>query len=132
MVDLLDDIILQIELHSVEGIRRCFEQGLDPNIIFRNEPLIYELTSEYTRTPRFRECVQVFVEFGLKMDDDALLTILLDDSATLEKLVSRDVLEKKYSLRCAYTPCMKFPFYISAQNLIISIVPGCLCRTVLI
>ncbi len=103
-MDLLDDIILQIELHSVEGIRRCFERGLDPNIIFRNEPLIYELTSEYTRTPRFRECVQVFVEFGLKMDDEALLAVLLDDSSTLEKLVSQDVLEKKYSLRGAYTP----------------------------
>jgi hypothetical protein len=103
-MDLLDDIILQIELHSVEGISRCFEQGLDPNIVFRNAPLIYELTSEYARTPRFRDCVKTFVDFGLEMEDKALLAVLLDDSTTLETLVSRDVLEKKYSLRCAYTP----------------------------
>jgi hypothetical protein len=103
-MEILKEIVVQIELHSVEGIRRCFEQGLDPNVDFRDEPLIYELISEYTRSIRFRDCVKAFVDYGLKMEDKALLAVLLNDSDTLEKIISKPVLENKYSFRCAYTP----------------------------
>jgi hypothetical protein len=106
-MEIKEDIIVQIELHSVEGIRRCFEQGLDPNVDFRDEPLIYELISEYTRSPRFRDCVKAFADYGLTMEDKAFLAVLLDDSDTLEKIISRPVLEKRYTIRCAYTPMNK-------------------------
>ncbi|MEJ7740718.1 MAG: hypothetical protein WKF97_25150 [Chitinophagaceae bacterium] len=43
----LQKLIEEIELHSVEGIKECFENGVNPNDIIRNEPLIYELTSEW-------------------------------------------------------------------------------------
>ena len=105
-MDYLNDLVYHIELHNVEGIRECFQQGVNPNDLFRGEPLIYELTSEYTRTPRFKECVQVFVEFGLKMDDQALQYVLLNDASALEVHFAshpRDV-SKHVSLRCAYTP----------------------------
>ncbi len=37
--------------------RLCgFSNGVDPNDYFRNEPHIYELISEYTRSPRFKDC----------------------------------------------------------------------------
>jgi hypothetical protein len=102
----IDDLITQIELHSVEGIRRCFEEGVDPNDLFRDQPLIYELTSEYTRSPRFKDCVRVFLDYGLKFHDEALLAVLLDDAQKLEFLVdiSPGIVTKKYTLRCAYTP----------------------------
>lgn len=105
-MDKLDEIIGEIEEHSVEGIRKYFSEGLDPNLYFRGEPLIYELTSEYARTPRFKECVKAFVESGLKFDDELLLAVLLDDAAELELLITRnpDAISKKYNLRCAYTP----------------------------
>ncbi len=45
----LNEIAIQIELHSVEGIKECFANGVNPNDNFNGEPLIYELTSEYTR-----------------------------------------------------------------------------------
>ena len=45
----LDDIACEIELHSVEGIRKCFSERVDPNALFREEPLIYELSEERTR-----------------------------------------------------------------------------------
>ena len=41
-MDYLEEIIGEIELHSVEGIKECFENGVDPNSYFKNEPLIYE------------------------------------------------------------------------------------------
>lgn len=105
-MDSLDKLIGQIELHDVEGIRQSFSEGINPNDHFRNEPLIYELTSEYTRSARFKECVKAFVDHGLVFSDPALLAVLLDDAAALNTLISNDpaAISKKYSLRCAYTP----------------------------
>jgi len=102
----LNNLIIQIELHSVEGIKKCFSHGVNPNDYFRGEPLIYELTSEYTRSPRFKDCVKVFVEYGLQFEDKILLSVLLDDVKLLEQQLSNqpDAVSKKYTLRCAYTP----------------------------
>lgn len=105
-MDHLEKIIGEIEVHSVEGITECFANGVHPNDTFNNEPLIYELTSEYARSPRFKECVKAFVNHGLVFDDKVLLSVLLDDAQTLDTLVkaSPQLVHKKYSLRCAYTP----------------------------
>ena len=102
----LDKIIGDIEGHDVDGIKQCFENGVSPNDLFRNEPLIYELTSEYGRGPRFKDCVNAFIDHGLKFEDKALLSVLADDAAQLQRLISADkqLVSKKYSLRCAYTP----------------------------
>jgi hypothetical protein len=100
-----NEIIEAIELHFVEGIRSCFKSRVSPNDSFNGEPLIYELTSEYTRSPRFKDCVQAFVDFGLEFEDKALLAVLLDDAATLEGILKKkpETVTSKYSLRCAYT-----------------------------
>jgi hypothetical protein len=105
-MDYLQKIVEDIELHSVEGIKECFENGIDPNDYFRNEPLIYELTSEYTRSPGFKDCVRTFVDYGLSFDDKVLLSVLLDDANSLETQLKEnpDTLNRKYSLRCGYTP----------------------------
>ena len=101
-----DKIIEHIELHSVAGIRECFENGVDPNMLFRNQPLIYELTSEYTRSVRFKDCVKTFIEFGLDFPDKSLLAVLTGDADTLDMLLTNDaaMLQKRYTMRCAYTP----------------------------
>lgn len=105
-MDYLQELVTQIELHSVSGINECFANGVDPNGHFRNEPLIYELTSEYTRSPHFKNCVKAFVDHGLKFDDQVLLAVLLDDAGSLNDRLNDDpaALTKKYTLRCAYTP----------------------------
>jgi ankyrin repeat protein len=102
----LEKIIAEIEKHAVEGIKECFANGVDPNDLFNNEPLIYELTSEYLRSPDFKNCVQAFVDHGLHFEDKLLLSVLLDDAGSLN-----DQLEffpagvhKQYTLRCAFTP----------------------------
>src|SRR5437867_306292 len=102
-MDYLEELIPQIELHSVEGIRECFSNGVNPNDYFRDEPLIYELTSEYTRTSKFKDCVKVFVEYGLEFEDKILLSVLLDDAQSLHPLLNNDpeAVERKYTLRCA-------------------------------
>lgn len=105
-MDYLEKIIGDIEEHSVGGIIECFKNGVSPNDQFRNEPLIYELTSEYLRSSRFKECVRAFVEHGLVFEDKMLLSVLLDDPSALEELLRKDAnaINKRYTLRCAFTP----------------------------
>lgn len=105
-MDRLAALIKHIELHSVEGIRQSFAGGIDPNEYFRNEPLIYELTGEYTRSLHFKDCVKAFVEHGLEFNDKPLLAVLLDNAAALKLLLDKnpEAISKMYTLRCAYTP----------------------------
>jgi hypothetical protein len=105
-MDYLKKIITEIELHSIEGIRNCFENGVNPNQLYNNEPLIFELTSEYTRSPAFKYCMKLFVDYGLQFEDKALLALLLNDAAMLENEINNNpaIVSKKVSLRCAYTP----------------------------
>jgi hypothetical protein len=105
----LEKLIGEIELHSVEGIKECFSNGVNPNDYFKNEPLIYELTSEYTRTSRFKDCVRAFVDHGLDFKDKILLSVLLDDAKSLDSQLRNDpgAVKKEYTLRCAYTSLYK-------------------------
>jgi hypothetical protein len=106
MVDLQKKMIIAIELHDVVGIRQCFENGIRPNDRHHGNLWIDEMITMYTRTPRFSECVRLFVDFGLDFDDKVLLSILLNDSSTLEKQLDKqpDFVHKKHYLKCTYTP----------------------------
>ena len=108
-MDYFQKIIGEIEVHSVEGIKECFLNGVNPNDLFRGEPLIHELISEYIRSPRFKDCVKIFLDYGLKFEDKILLSILLDDATSLESFLSKDgtAVGNEYQLRCAYTPLDK-------------------------
>lgn len=81
----MNKIIEQIELHSVDGIRKCFSEGISPNDWYHGEPLIYELISEYTLSSRFKDCINVFVQSGIDFPDKPLLAVLQDDSLGAER-----------------------------------------------
>ena len=102
----LDRIVGHIELHDAAGIRTCFANGISPNDYFNNRPLIYELTSEYTRSPRFKDCVNAFVDHGLIFEEKILLSVLRDDAARLDQQLREDpaAVHKRFTLRSAYTP----------------------------
>lgn len=105
-MDYLSKLVTDIELHSVEGIKACFENGINPNDYFKDKPLIHELISEYTRGPKFKQCVKAFVEYGLELDDKALLAVLMDDAQPLDELLNnnKQAITNKYSFDCAFTP----------------------------
>lgn len=105
-MDYLKKIIGDIECHSVEGIQECFANGVGPNDQYNNEPLFNELTSEYGRTPRFKDCVRAFVDAGLTINERELLAVLSEDPKTLDGLLRQfpDIISRRYTLRCAYTP----------------------------
>lgn len=102
----LQKIITDFELHSVNGIRECFENGVNPNEIINGKPLIYELINMYTRGPSFKSCIQVFVDYGLTFDDEVLLSVLLDDYSRLNKqlIADNNAITKRYTLNCTFTP----------------------------
>ncbi|MBI3235818.1 MAG: hypothetical protein HYZ42_17570, partial [Bacteroidetes bacterium] len=52
-MDYLRRIIGEFEIHSVEGIKECFENGINPNQLVNDRPLIYELINMYLRGPLF-------------------------------------------------------------------------------
>ena len=108
-MDYSEKIIGDIEEHSVEGIKECFANGVNPNDYYNSEPLIYELTSEYARTPDFKNCVKAFVDHGVNFEDKILLSVLLDDANSLSAQLSNNpaAVKKTYTLRCAYTPLYK-------------------------
>jgi hypothetical protein len=99
-------IITAFELHSVEEIKDCFENGVDPNEVVDGKPLLYHLVNMYSRGPLFKKCVKVFVDYGLEFDDKILLTVLLDDAVSLDALLAadKDAVTKKYSFDCTFTP----------------------------
>lgn len=105
-MDYLQKIITDFELHSVDGIRQCFENGVNPNEIVNNKPLIYELINMYTRGPLFKNCIQAFVDHGLNFEDRILLSVLLDDAFLLDTQLTanKSAITKKYTFHCTFTP----------------------------
>jgi hypothetical protein len=105
-MDYLQKIIIEFELHSVDGIRECFENGVSPNEVVNGKSLIYELVNMYTRGPLFKSCVQTFVDYGLVFEDKILLSVFLDNAALLDKQLYADknAITKKYSFNCTFTP----------------------------
>jgi hypothetical protein len=100
-------MLYDTEVHSVEGIRRYFDEGGDPNEVNDGIPLFTMMMEMYTRTPRFKDCVQVFIDKGLRFDDEALLAVLIDDSEKLEQLLEADqaIINRTYYLfNNTYTP----------------------------
>ncbi len=105
-MSLLDKIVGDIECHDLEGIRNCFESGISPNDSFKNEPLFLTMVNMYFRGPLFKDCIKLFVEYGLEFDDKVLLSVLLDDAITLDELLKNDgkLILKKYTFECTFTP----------------------------
>ncbi len=105
-MDYLKNILIDFELHRAEGIKTCFEQGVNPNAIQEGKPLIYALINMYTRGPSFKKCIKAFVDHNLEFEDNVLLAVLLDDAVLLDKQLTanKTLLTKTYSLDCTFTP----------------------------
>ena len=105
-MDYLQKVVGEIEIHSAEGIRECFENGVSPNDYFKNKPLIHELITEYSRGPKFKQCFKVFVDHGLNFDDKILLAVFLDDAVALDASLdgNKQAVRTRYTFDCAFTP----------------------------
>lgn len=93
-------MLYNIEVHDVKGIGRYFEEGGHPNEVNNGIPLFTVMVEMYTRSPRFKGCVQAFIDHGLVFEDKALLAVLIDDTEGLEELIKTDpsIVHKTYDL----------------------------------
>ncbi len=105
----LEKIITAFELHDVRAIKDCFENGVNPNVIEKGKPLIFELINMYSRGPLFGACVKAFVDFGVEFEDKALLAVLMNDGSLLDILISQcpEKHNNKYTFDCAFTPILE-------------------------
>lgn len=105
-MDYLNKILGAFEVLSATEIRDCFEHGVDPNAMHEGKALIYTFINYYLRGPEFSACVQAFVDYGLKFEDDIFLAVLLNDGDRLDLLLLADpqALHKTYTLDCTFTP----------------------------
>ncbi len=103
-----NQILYAIEVHSIDGICKYFEEGGSPNDVLPDGmPLFTMMIEMYTRTPRFKDCVKAFINRGLEFEDKALLAVFTDDVETLEEMVNKvpALLSKTWSLfNNTYTP----------------------------
>ena len=57
-----------IECHDVASLRRYFEEGGDPNETLPDGmPLFTLMVEMYLRSPRFKDCVQAFIDHGAEV-----------------------------------------------------------------
>jgi hypothetical protein len=102
-----NELLGDIEIHSAAGIRRYFAQGGSPNDIIGGTPVFTTMVEMYLRSPRFKDCVQEFIDAGLVFEDKALLAVLTDDADQLEQAIEGNpgVVNKTYDLHNnTYTP----------------------------
>jgi ankyrin repeat protein len=102
-----NQMLYSMEVHSVEGIQNYFSQGGNPNEVHDGVPLFTTMVEMYTRTPRFKDCVKVFVNAGLIFEHQSLLAIFLDEAQKLEEIiaVSVTILDERFSIfKNTYTP----------------------------
>lgn len=108
-MDPLRQILIYFETHDANGIRTCFENGVDPNAELNGQPLIHFLIDMYTRGPGFKDCIRAFVDNGVYFEDKILLAVLMDDAMTLDQLltVNHESINNQYSLHCTFTPLLE-------------------------
>ena len=103
---MLEKLLISFETHSPSEIQKAFDNGISPNDVHNGKPLINSLIEMYTRGPRFKECIKVFVDNGLIFEDKALLAVLLDDAEMLNKILNKDKAAEKnnYTFNGTFTP----------------------------
>jgi len=122
------DLNIAAELHDIAGIRAILESG-ESEQYTAGKPLVWVLIGEYTRSPRFKDCVRVFLENGHGLKDPILEAVLLDDADLLRTsiLENPEGIHTKHSIPCAYTPflevsllhiCAEFNHFSCAELLI--------------
>jgi ankyrin repeat protein len=88
-----------------KGFARALNAGASPIEPIRGKKPIDCLIEMYTRSPRFGECLRVMLDAGALIDDPLLEPVLLDDGASLRRILKTrgQSLERKLYLECAYT-----------------------------
>ena len=101
-----DELLVAVELHSVERLRALLDRGVDPRAPVRGKTPVTWLTEMYTRSARFPACLRLLLDGGAELDDPVVAPVLLDDGEALRAAIQRDasVLQHRTAMVSAFTP----------------------------
>ncbi len=94
----LSEVLYAIEVHSAEDLISYFRDGGNPNELHDEVPLFKTMVEMYLRSPRFKDCVKAFIDYGLNFPDQPLLAVLSDDAEALKVLIQSnpDLVHRQY------------------------------------
>lgn len=101
-----NDILVAIELHSVDRIRTALDDGMDAKTTIQGKPLVTWLTEMYSRGDNFVLCLRLLVERGAMLDDPLVAPVLLNDADALEAAIRANpaLLQHRTSMVSTFTP----------------------------
>ena len=100
------DILVAIELHSVEQIRAALDAGLHARADIRGKSLVNWLTEMYSRGDDFPRCLRLLLDRGAILDDPVVAPVLLDDADGLAAAIRANpaLLNHRTTMVSAFTP----------------------------
>jgi hypothetical protein len=100
------DILVALELHSVDQIRAALDAGLDPQAQVRCKSLVNWLTEMYSRGDEFPHCLRLLLDRGAVLDDPVLAPVLLNDPEAVASAVRANpsLLDHRTTMVSAFTP----------------------------
>lgn len=103
---LAEELLVAIEVHSLERIRAVLDAGLDPRAPVRGETPVTWMVEMYTRSDAFPACLRLLLDRGGELDDPVLAPVLLNDAAALSAAIAHDprLIEHRASMRSTFTP----------------------------
>jgi hypothetical protein len=101
-----NELLVAMELHSVERMKAALDAVGDPNAPLSGKRPVEWLTEMYTRSDRFPACLALLLERGATLDDPWLAPVLLDDASALADAVRKrpSILSHKTTMVSAFTP----------------------------
>ncbi len=101
-----NDIVVAIELHSVDQIRAALDAGLDPRAPVRGKSPVNWLTEMYSRGDDFPKCLRLLLDRGAVLDDPVVAPVLLNDAEELAAAIRANpsVLNHLTTMVSAFTP----------------------------
>lgn len=103
-MSLEQDLLVALELHSVERIHACFRRGASSTKPIQGKTPVEHLIEMYTRSDQFRPCLRTLLAAGAVLDDTLLRAVLLDDAEALRALLPEER-DRRMTIASAYTSC---------------------------
>jgi len=101
-----NDILVAIELHSVDQIRAALDAGLNAWAEVRGKSLVNWLTEMYSRGDDFPSCLRLLLDRGAVLDDPVVAPVLLNDADGLAAAIRANpaLLSHRVTMVSAFTP----------------------------
>lgn len=101
-----DDILVALELHSVERLRAALDGGLDAGQFIQGKSLVNWLTEMYSRGDNFSVCLRLLLDRGAELNDPVVAPVLLNDAERLKSAIRSEpgLLTHRTTMVSAFTP----------------------------